>query len=120
VTILAEISDKMPSTAGIIAVALIAAAICSGIALTNRTVAWSLLGITLLVGCLLAYVAFDEAFVSGPLRDDVWRELGWPWVLAYIIGPVLPAVCVAGVLLLRRRPTTEAPGFPIDRQPAAR
>jgi hypothetical protein len=111
--IFAEISDKMPSTAGIIEIAVIAGVICGGIALANRIVAWSMLGITLSVGFLLAYDAFGEAFFRGPMRGAVWSEMGWPWALAYIIGPLLPAVGVAGVLLFRRWPT-QARGFPID------
>jgi hypothetical protein len=95
--ILAEISDKMPSTAGIIVVAVIVGVICGGVALANRIVAWSMLGITLLVGCILACDAFGEA-----LRDAAWSEMGWLWVLADIIGPLLPALGVAGILLFRR------------------
>jgi hypothetical protein len=102
-TLLAEISDKMPSISGILAIALAAAVVCGGIALVNRSFAWAMLLLTLLVGGLLAYVAFDEAFVSGPMRDAVWGELGWPWVLSDMIGPLLPAVCVALVVFFQRR-----------------
>src|SRR5256885_5765045 len=102
-TLLAEISDKMPSISGMLAIALAAAVVCGGIALVDRTVAWSMLFLTLLVGGLLAYVAFDDAFVSGPMRDAVWSELGWPWVLSDMIGPLLPAACVALAVFLQRR-----------------
>jgi hypothetical protein len=64
-----------------------------------------MLGITLFVGGILAYEAVGDAFSHGPMRDAVWSEMGWPWVVADIIGPLLPAVGVAGILLFRRWPT---------------
>jgi len=118
-TLLAEIADKMPSTGGILAVAATAAAVCAGLALLPRAAARAVLVASLLVGGRLACGAFDDAFVSGDLRDAVWRELGWPWVLADIISPLLPAACVGCVLFVRPR-RTEGRGFPIDGPPAAR
>src|SRR6266516_4474215 len=96
--LLGEISDKMPSVGDMLVVSLAAAVVCAGLALIDRKLAWAMLLVTLLVGGLFAYAGFEETFVNGPTRDAIWIELGWPWVLATIIAPLLPAGCVAGVI----------------------
>src|SRR5258708_3527747 len=110
---LAEIADKMPSIGDIVWVPMAAATVCAGVALVDRELALAMLSVTLLVGGLIAYDAFNYAFVSGPMRDGVWIELGWPWVLAAIFSPLMPAGCVAGVILLRRS-RSAGRGFPMD------
>lgn len=116
--ILAEISDKMPSTGGIIVVCLVAAGFSVAVASAHRAVAWVVLSLVLVVGGFFAVGGFQESFRDASFSDAIWGELGWPWVLASIVGPLLPAVCVACVLLARRWPT-EGRGFPIDGQPSA-
>src|SRR5437762_251535 len=95
---LAEIADKMPSTGDIVVVAMVAAGMCAGVARVNRIVASSLFVVALLAGGCLSYEAFKEGFIGGRLHDSIWIELGWRWVLATIIAPLLPAACVAGVI----------------------
>ena len=104
-SLLAEISDKEPSAAFISVVAVVLAAVCAGAALStrNRIVGMCLLMIAGLLGGVFSYSAAAESlFISGGMRDAIWTELGWPWALASIGGPLLPAVCVAGVLIFRR------------------
>jgi hypothetical protein len=113
ITTLAEIADKVPSTAGMILCAAAAGAVCAGIAMIHRIVAWSMLLITVVAGGLLACLAFADAFVSGPFRDAVWSELGWPWVVSDVLAPLVPSACVTGVLIVRRWRST-AGGFPLD------
>lgn len=116
--ILAEIADKMPSTAGILIACLIAAGFSAAIAWVHRAVAWTVLLFTLIVGGFFAVGGYHESFLEGSFSDAVWGELGWPWVASSIAGPLLPAVCVAAVLFFRHwRP--QGQGFPLDGQPAA-
>ena len=112
-TILGEISDKMPTTWGLLVVPIVAAAICAGLARLDRKLAWAMLSITLLFGGLFAYAGFEETFLNGPMRDAIWSELGWPWVTASIFGPLMPAASVAGVMLWGRSKCAGR-GFPMD------
>ena len=104
-TIFAEISDKTPSTPGTFLLAASATLICTGLAWTNRTACRVLLVITTLIGCLLAYLAIDDAFLSSEtsFREAIWSELGWPWVVGQILSPLLPAVGVGSMLMIWRR-----------------
>ena len=100
--ILAEIADKMPSTAGIILTCLVAAVIGVGLARSHRAVAWPVLLLALAVGGFFAVGGYHESFVEGPFSDAIWRELGWPWVATSIVGPLLPAIAVAILMVVRR------------------
>jgi len=106
----AEIADKMLSALEVFVGAALATAACAGIARINRMLAWSMLAMTILLGGWLSYAAAAE-FVLGDLRDAVWRELGWPWVLATIAGPLVPAICVMFVLVLATRSSDSEPGM---------
>jgi hypothetical protein len=100
--ILAEIADKMPSTVGIVIACLVAAGICVGLAWSHRAIAWAVLSLALVVGGLFAVGGYHESFVEGPFSDAVWSELGWPWVAASIVGPLLPVTAVAALIVVRR------------------
>ena len=100
--ILAEISDKMPSTAGIVVAWLVAAGISVGLAAAHRAIAWAVLLLALAVGGFFALGGYHESFVEGPFSEAIWHELGWPWVAASIVGPLLPVIAVAVVLIVRR------------------
>lgn len=108
--ILAEISDKMPSTACMVGVSVASAGACAGLAAVSRVVAWVLLFLTALAGGFVAYAIAADALPPSPMRDAIWSELGWTWVCAGVAGPLPPALCVALVVLFRR-PCSR--GFPV-------
>jgi hypothetical protein len=111
--ILAEIADKMPSTAGIVVICLVAAGFSLALAWVNRAVAWTVLLLALGVGGFFAVSGYHESSADGSFSDAVWSELGWSWVAASIVAPLLPAICVAAALFLcpwRHR----TPGCPLD------
>ena len=111
--LLAEISDKMPSTWLIVVAAVIASAACARLAVVNRTVTWSMLAVAVAFGATyLAAIAVD-AFGSSALRNAIWAELGWTWVLANVFSPLLPTACIL-MVLFRRRSAPRGRGSPID------
>jgi hypothetical protein len=116
--ILAEIADKMPSTAGIVVACLIATGFAVVLACVHRAVGWMVLLFALVVGGFFAVGGYHESFLESSFSDAVWRELGWSWVAASIAGPLLPAMGSAAVLLLRPR-QPQGRGFPVDGQPGA-
>jgi hypothetical protein len=111
--ILAEISDKMPSAAGIVTASVIASCVGGALAWSHRAAAWVVLSLTLLIGGFFAWAGYHAAFREGSFSDAVWAELGRPWVAASIVGPLLPAVCAACVAF-GRRCQRERRGFPLD------
>ena len=100
--IVAEIADKMPSTAGIISACLIATAVSVGLELAHRAVAGAVFLLSLVMGGFFALGGYHESFVDGLLSEAIWRELGLPWVAASIACPLLPVVAVAALLVVRR------------------
>jgi hypothetical protein len=98
----AEISDKMPSTEGIVVACLVAAGISVGLASAHRAIAWAVLLLALVVGGFFALGGYHESFAEGPFSEAIWHELGWPWVAASIVGPLVPVIAVAALLVVRR------------------
>ena len=110
--ILAEISDKMPSTQAVITASLATAVLCTVLALLGREAAWTMFAIALSVGVFFAYGGCHEAFLEGSFSEAVWAELGLPWVLASVLGPLLPLCGVVSVLLVRHRRSAQR-GVPV-------
>jgi hypothetical protein len=106
--VLAEISDKMPSAAGMGAVCAVVAVACLGLAWVDRGVAWVMLVLAVVGGGVLAVDGYREARGGGPFADAIWTELGWPWVMASTAGPLLPAVAVGTMMVVRRRRSVSA------------
>jgi hypothetical protein len=90
-----KLPTRWPRRRGIIVASLIATAIGFGIASTHRAIAWSVLLLSLVVGIFLAFGGCHAAFVENSFSDAIWSELGWPWVIASIVGPMLPVVAVS-------------------------
>ena len=86
--ILAEIADKMPSTAGIVIACLIAAGFAIVLAWVHRAVAWTVLLFTLVVGGFFAAGGYYESFIEGSFSDAVWSDLVGRGSLR-----ALPALC---------------------------
>lgn len=121
--ILSEIADKMPSASGIVAVCAVLAATAVGVACLHRAAAWCMLLLAVGLGVVVAFDGYHESFVEGPFTDAIWDELGWPWVLASIGGPLLPAVAVIVFMVVRRQwgqhPKIRHSAFPPQNHPAS-
>ena len=100
--ILAEVTDKIPSTAEIAVLYLCMTGLSVTVALVHRVVAWSILVMALMVGGFAAFVGFHASFAEDAFSDAIWSELGWPGVAWSIAGPLLPIATVAALMILRR------------------
>lgn len=100
--IVAEIADKMPSTGGMVIACLVVVGVSVGLAWSHRAAAWGVLLLALLVGGYFAVGGYHESFAEGAFSEAIWSELGWPWVAASMAGPLLPAIAVAAVIVVRR------------------
>jgi hypothetical protein len=106
---LAEISDKMGSTSETVILCVCAAIGFGAMALLARAAGCALLLTSLIVGIVFAHIGFSAAFLEAAFSNAVWQELGWPWVIANTAGPLLPAVAVACVMILRKpKPKTRS------------
>jgi hypothetical protein len=108
--VIAEIADKMPSSAAVAVACLVAAGVGVALAATHRAVAWTVLSLALPVGACLSAGAYRESLLGGPFSDTIRGELGWSWVAVSIGGPLLPAAAVAASMILRRLRCIERAG----------
>ena len=87
--ILAEISDKMPSTFEVLLVVL-TALLSAVLVMIGRTTALVVLATAALIGGLYVSAVAVDMFPPGQMHDTIWAELGWPWVIVNVVAPFLP------------------------------
>lgn len=106
--LLAEIADKMPTIVGLWWVMILVSAVLVAIAATHRYAALPMSLIGLALSGWLLYSDYMDSWY-GPLSDDIWRELGWPWVINLFASSTLPALAalVTCVIKWRARPDRE-------------